>query len=66
MKMIQNMFAGTVIAMASGFVLGVAHSSFRHYFHRYADEQDLRNYDGQIQEVVIVDDETKNKRGKKK
>ncbi|DAC49252.1 MAG TPA: hypothetical protein HA340_05600 [Candidatus Thalassarchaeaceae archaeon] len=66
MKMIQNMFAGTVLAMAGGFVLGVAHSSFRHYYHRYADEQDLRNHDGQIQEVVIVADETKKTRGSKK
>ncbi|MDP7043048.1 MAG: hypothetical protein QF807_03425 [Candidatus Thalassarchaeaceae archaeon] len=64
--MIQRMFAGTALAAASFFVAGVAHSSYRHYFRRYADEEDLRNKDGSVQEVVIVDDETKkSRRGKK-
>jgi hypothetical protein len=66
MKMIQNMFAGTVLAAAGFFVAGVAHSSYRHYFRRYADEEDLRNKDGSVQEVVVVKDETKkSRRGKK-
>ena len=64
--MIQGLLTGTVLAIAGGFVLGVAHSSFRHYYRRYADEQDLRNHDGQVQEVVIVADETKKTRRSKK
>ena len=66
MKMIQNMFVGSVLAASGFFVLGVAHSSFRHYFRRYADDEDLRNRDGSVQEVAIVTDETKKPRGGKK
>jgi hypothetical protein len=64
--MIQGMLTGTVLVTAGFFVVGVAHSSFRHYFRRYADEEDLRNHDGVIQEVAIVADETKKTRGSKK
>ena len=62
-------YGGKGIGQVDGFkifVAGVAHSSYRHYFRRYADEEDLRNKDGSVQEVVIVDDETKkSRRGKK-
>ena len=57
------MSIGTTMALAS-FVAGVAHSSYRHYFTRYADDEDRMNQ-GMIQEVSIVKDETKT-RGRKK
>mgnify|MGYP001296919172 CR=1 FL=1 len=57
------MTLGTTMALAS-FVAGVAHSSYRHYYTRYADEED-RLSEGTIQEVSIVKDETKKSRGKK-
>jgi len=58
------MNVGTTMALAS-FVAGVAHSSYRHYFTRYADEQDRLNQ-GMIQEVLIVKDENKSTGGRKK
>jgi len=57
------MTLGTTMALAS-FVAGVAHSSYRHYYTRYADEED-RLSEGTIQEVSIVKDETKKSGGKK-
>jgi hypothetical protein len=45
-------------------MVGVAVSSFRHYYHRFADEEDLKMIDQR--EVVIVDDLTKKTRGRKK
>ena len=57
------MTLGMTMALAS-FVAGVAHSSYRHYYTRYADEED-RLSEGTIQEVSIVKDETKKSRGKK-
>ena len=57
------MTLGTTMALAS-FVAGVAHSSYRHYYTRYADEED-RLSEGTIQEVSIVKDETKRSGGKK-
>lgn len=43
--------------MATTFVAGVAVSSFKHYYHRYADDKDLLLTDRR--EVVIVEDKTK-------
>lgn len=54
---------GTSVALA-GFLVGVADSSYRHYFLRYADDNDRLDI-GMIQEVSIVNDETKSKRGRK-
>ncbi|HIF04683.1 MAG TPA: hypothetical protein EYQ80_04615 [Candidatus Poseidoniales archaeon] len=54
----------TLSMFAGGFVAGVAQSSFRHYYRRYADEEDLRQA-GEIVEVVIVQDETKKSRRSK-
>jgi hypothetical protein len=45
-------------------MVGVAVSSFRHYYHRFADEEDLRMIEQR--EVVIVEDKNKKTRGKKK
>jgi hypothetical protein len=62
--MIGRMLTGSMLALAGGFVTGVAHSSYRHYYHRYADEQDLVQR-GPMQEVVVVRDLTKKRRGSK-
>jgi hypothetical protein len=53
----------TVAVGLIGFTAGMSVSGFRHYYYRYADGKDLRtNY---VQEVVVVEDETKKRRGKK-
>lgn len=49
--------------LMSGLMAGVAVSSFRHYYHRYADKEDLRM--NEYREVIIIDDLTKNNRRKK-
>ncbi len=54
-----------MVVPIGGFVAGVATSSFRHYYRRYAEDEDLRQK-GEIQEVVIVADETKKSRRSKK
>ena len=61
---VGKMFAGTILALVGGTVLGMVDSSFRHYYTRYADLEDLRQK-GQVQEVIIIEDETKKGRGKK-
>ena len=61
---IGKMFNGTVMALVGGAVIGIIDSSFRHYYRRYADLEDLRQK-GPVQEVIIIEDETKTRRGKK-
>ena len=46
------------------FLVGAADSAFKHYYRRFADEEDMN--DGTITQVSIVSDETKNSRGRKK
>lgn len=61
--MIVRMLMMTVAVGLIGFTAGMSVSGFRHYYYRYADGKDLRtNY---VQEVVVVEDETKKRRGKK-
>ncbi len=48
----------------TGMMAGVAVSSFRHYYYRFADEQDRGLIDRR--EVVVVEDRTKATRGKKR
>ena len=50
--MIGRMVTRMMIVPIGGFVAGVATSSFRHYYRRYAEDEDLRQK-GEIQEVVI-------------
>jgi hypothetical protein len=50
--------------MAGGYLVGVAHSSYRHYYNRYAADEDLRQR-GSIQEVFVVGETKKPGRGKK-
>jgi len=63
--MITRMLTTSVVMITCGFLVGVAHSSYRHYYRRYADAEDLCQT-GPVQEVHIVGDETKTKGGRKK
>jgi hypothetical protein len=54
----------TVSVAITCFVAGAAASGFKHYYNRFAEEEDLN--DGTINKVVIVADETKKARGRKK
>ena len=63
--MITRMLTTSVVMITGGFLAGVAHSSYRHYYKRYADEEDLYQM-GSVQEVHIVGDNTKSKGGRKK
>ncbi|MDC0340367.1 hypothetical protein OAM96_00225 [Candidatus Poseidoniaceae archaeon] len=62
--MIGRLLTGGVMAMAGGYLIGVAHSSYRHYYNRYAADEDLRQR-GSIQEVFVVGETKKPGRGKK-
>jgi hypothetical protein len=62
--MIDKMMFGVLGVAVAGFLVGIAHSSFKHYYEKYAEEQDLS--DGSVQKVTIVKDETKKTRGRKK
>jgi hypothetical protein len=50
--MIGRLFAATIAAGTVGLMLGVASSTFRHYYRKHADFEDLKN--DSIQEVVVV------------
>ena len=54
----------TLSVAVTGFVAGAATSGFKHYYNRFADEEDLNN--GTVNKVIIVADETKKTRGRKK
>ncbi|MDA0648653.1 MAG: hypothetical protein O3B00_04805 [archaeon] len=65
---IGKLLTGSTLTLAGGYLIGVAHSSYRHYYNRYAADEDLRQR-GSIQEVFVVG-ETKTeikttRRGKK-
>jgi len=62
--MIGRTLALTASGLFVGLVAGVGVSSFKHYYRKYADPVDLRNEN--IQEVVIIEDETKKSRRNKK
>lgn len=51
--MMMRLMAGSIIALAAGYMVGVAHSGYRHYYNRYADGEDLAQ-SGSVQEVIIV------------
>ncbi len=63
--MIGSIARGTMFALAGTFFVGVAESTYRHYYRRYADEDDLLQK-GPIQDIINLKDETKKTRGKKK
>lgn len=54
----------TISVAVAGFVAGAATSGFKHYYQRFAEEEDMN--DGTIGKVIIVKDETKTTRGRKK
>ena len=54
----------TISVAVAGFVAGAATSGFKHYYQRFAEEEDMS--DGTIGKVIIVADETKTTRGRKK
>ena len=54
----------TLAIAGSSFIAGAVHSSFKHYYARFAEEEDLN--DGTVTKVAIVSDETKSTRGRKK
>lgn len=54
----------TVSVAVTSFVAGAAASGFKHYYNRFAEEEDMN--DGTLNKVIIVADETKKTRGRKK
>ena len=48
----MNILRGTLIVGGFGLLCGMAHSTFRHYYHKYADIEDLKTYT--IQDVHLV------------
>lgn len=54
----------TVGVASALFVYGVADSAFKHYYRRFAEEEDMN--DGTVTQVSIVSDDTKKTRGRKK
>ena len=46
------------------FMFGAADSAFKHYYRKFADEEDMNN--GSITQVSIISDDTKKQRGRKK
>ena len=47
----------------TAFVAGAATSGFKHYYQRFAEEEDMN--DGTVTQVEIVSDKTKKTRGRK-
>ena len=54
----------TLAFAGSCFIAGAVHSSFKHYYARFAEEEDMN--DGTVTKVAIVSDETQSTRGRKK
>lgn len=50
--MIGRLFATTVAVGAAAIVVGITDSTFRHYFRKHAEFEDMKT--NTIQEVVVV------------
>jgi len=50
--MIQNMMMNMIVIGISSVAVGVAVSTYRHYYQKYAEVDDMKNIG--IQEVVLV------------
>ena len=50
--MIGRLFATTVAVGAAAIVIGIADSTFRHYFRKHAEFEDLKTIT--VKEVVVV------------
>jgi hypothetical protein len=56
MNMIQNTLISMIGIGVTAMVAGVAVSTYKHYYERYADLEDLKNIG--VQEVVLVSETT--------
>ena len=54
MKMIYRLMIGTMIFGIAGLTVGMAESTFRHYYQKHAEFDDMKNTG--VQEVVLVND----------
>ena len=57
------MMAKEITALLGGLMAGLAVSSFKHYYHMFAEGQDRTKIDQY--EVIVVEDKTKTTRRKK-
>jgi len=57
------MMAKEITALFGGLMAGLAVSSFKHYYHMFAEGQDRTTIDQY--EVIVVEDKTKTTRRKK-
>ena len=48
----KNLLLETIVLGTAGIMVGMAHSTFRHYYHKYADIEDLKTYT--IQDVNLI------------
>ena len=56
MDMIQNTLISMIGIGVTAMVAGVAVSTYKHYYERYADLEDLKNIG--VQEVILVSETT--------
>ena len=59
----NDMMAKEITALFGGLMAGLAVSSFKHYYHKFAEGQDRTKIDQY--EVIVVEDKTKTTRRKK-
>ncbi len=59
----NEMIVKEITALFGGLMAGIAVSSFRHYYHMFAEGQDRAMIDQY--EVIVVEDKTKTTRRKK-
>ena len=63
--MIGMMIRTTLAVAVASYAVGVVHSSWKHYFEKYSDEEDRTN-PGLITEVKIIENKkSKSRSGKK-
>jgi len=61
--MIGRTLMVSISVAVAGFIAGATASGFKHYYQRFADEEDMN--DGTVTQVEIVSDKTKKTRGRK-
>ena len=59
----NDMMAKEITALFGGLMAGLAVSSFKHYYHMFAEGQDRTKIDQY--EVIVIEDKTKTTRRKK-
>tara|TARA_B100001115_G_scaffold169751_1_gene150696 strand:+ start:150 stop:359 length:210 start_codon:yes stop_codon:yes gene_type:complete len=64
-NMIGAMIRTTIAIAVTSYAVGVVHSSWKHYFGKYADEED-RTAAGLITEVRVIESRKTKSRGGKK